>query len=205
MQAAVRTTFFGYAGHTELARFVQLGMTPMQAIVAGHQPARGTTRPERYGHDRRRKVRRLCNSRRQTHWKTSATLGPSLGSTFRALRLTATDCDAALPRGAEPRLQLLKNGNMMMGRQQDVRASEAGHSVNLLVVRAQNIGVNMRNCILFVVISTFMVTTISQAQSIHPQLDNDADTIATDSGDLVIHPVLHGSLADGVERGDYFH
>ena len=83
----------------------------------------------------------------------------------------------------------------MMGRQQDVRASEAGHSVNLLVVRAQNIGVNMRNCILFVVISTFMVTTIAQAQSIHPQLDNDADTIATDSGDLVIHPVLHGSFA----------
>ena len=36
--------FFGYAGHTELARFVQLGMTPMQAIVAG------TSRPaERLG------------------------------------------------------------------------------------------------------------------------------------------------------------
>ena len=27
--------FFGYVGHTELERFVRLGMTPMQAIVAG--------------------------------------------------------------------------------------------------------------------------------------------------------------------------
>ena len=36
--------FFGYAGHTELERFVRLGMTPMQAIVAG------TSRPaERLG------------------------------------------------------------------------------------------------------------------------------------------------------------
>ena len=31
----VRDHFFGYAGHTELERFVRLGMTPMQAIVAG--------------------------------------------------------------------------------------------------------------------------------------------------------------------------
>ena len=40
----VRDHFFGYAGHTELERFVRLGMTPMQAIVAG------TSRPaERLG------------------------------------------------------------------------------------------------------------------------------------------------------------
>ena len=31
----VRDHFFGYSGHTELERFVRLGMTPMQAIVAG--------------------------------------------------------------------------------------------------------------------------------------------------------------------------
>ena len=56
---------FGSGEHLELARWVQLGLTPSQAIVAATKHAGGADRADRHGHARAGQARRFHRARRQ--------------------------------------------------------------------------------------------------------------------------------------------